>query len=73
MKIGATGTKVEAERTPQKAVALILEREGGALSQSDKKHSYDGYFEGRANRICNWIRCGMGEKRESKVTPKFWA
>lgn len=73
MKTDATGTKVEAERTPQKAVALILERAGGALSQSNKKHSHDGYFEGRTNRICNRIRCGMGEIREPKVTPKLWA
>lgn len=30
------------------------------------------YFEGKANRICCWIRCGLWEKKRSPGRPLVW-
>lgn len=30
------------------------------------------HFEGRANRVCQQLRCEVGEKEELRMSPKFW-
>ena len=69
LKIELSGVKTEAGRLVSKL--LKLAKDGGGFKQGSRSGDYKIWSDSeyRADRICQWVECGV--KVKSRVTPWF--